>query len=217
MHIAAFIQRENKQLFADFFNSYAQEHSLHIAQYMANTLQFWDSGRVEIQDSSLDRFAGVRFPDVSDEDKQWLIQELYVEHKANHPEEYHVNFRIDYNIDDKIKELNHLVDAFNSENYDLQLSSDFNDGVRWICQGDSAEARSVLYRYAHRVGRDNYASARPTVEEFLRKVKNGTLPIPFKQKIELLSGHIVLDYNYRMRKRMGDALKNLGRRLAVWR
>ena len=179
MQIAAFIQRENKQLFTDFFDAYAQEHSLHVAQYMANTLQFWDSGKVDIQDSSLGRFASVHFPDAADEDRHWLIQSRYGHYKKAHPEDYYLNFRIDYNIDDKIKELNHLVEAFNSDNYDLQLSSYFNDGIRWICQGDYREARSILYRYAHNVGRDNYASARPAVDDFLRNLKHGTLPIPF--------------------------------------
>lgn len=217
MHIAAIIQRENDHLFRDFLDAYAQEHSLHVAQYMANTLQFWDSGKVEMKDSSLDRFTSVQFPDAADEDKCWLIQSLYLDYKTRNPETYFLNFRIDYNIDDKIKELNCLVDAFGSENYDLELSSAFNDGIAWICQGDSDEANSILYRYAHPVGRDNYASARPAVDEFLRKLKNGTLPIPFEQKIKLLHGHILLDYNYRMRKRLGDALKNFGRKLVPWK
>src|SRR6266487_3705574 len=92
MHIVAFIQRENGQLFGDFFEAYAQEHSLHVAQYMANTLQFWDSGKVEMQDSSLDRFTSVQFPDASDEDKRWLIQSLYESYKRRHPEWYHLSF-----------------------------------------------------------------------------------------------------------------------------
>ena len=218
MHIAALVQQNDQALFRKIQHEYAREHSKGVAQYMADTLPFWADGRVEIQSSSLDRFSSFAFPEVSTNEIQPLIKALYQQYRANYPETYHLSFRIDHNIDESVEYLNRIVENFALEDYDLNLSSDFCDGTAWVCQDDLDRAQSILRRYTRPVGEANYSSVRPAVNEFLSKLKNDRLPIPFEQRFELAHGYITVDYKHRLRKRIGDAFKNFGKKiLPFWK
>jgi hypothetical protein len=143
---------------------------------------------------------------------------MYEEYKSKNPQTHYLKFRIDYNIEDQTRELERIVEDFNSDGYDLQLSWHFNGGIQWICRDDEKEALAILYRYTHPIGQDNYASVKPAVKEFLHKLKAGKLPIPFEQRIDFIAGYILLDYNFRLRTRIGDKFKNLGRKIsALWK
>ena len=90
------------------------------------------------------------------------------------------------------------------------------DGIAWICQDDLKTARSILRRFTRPISKADYASVRPAVNHFLTKLKSGDLPIPYEKKFELTHGHITVDYNHRLRKRIVDGLKKLGKKIVFF-
>lgn len=207
IHIAALIQKYNEPLFSEVRRAYARQHSAPVSQYMAKQLKFWDEGiwnggNVEIQPSSLERFEKFEFPAISEPQKKWLISLLYDECLKKYQDTYDFHFRIDDNIDEEIGRLRESVATFNSEEYVPPLTPGFFPGIVWICQGEEDEARDLLWPFRHNTGIENYMCVCDLTEGFIRSLKRGELPIPFKQRFEFPNGYIAVDYNYTLGARV---------------
>ncbi len=217
MHIMALVQQNDSNLFRKIHHEYARQHSKSVAQYMVDNLEYWHDGRKVAQSRTLQRLESFAFPDVSDSEKRPLIEALYEEYRSRHSETDAIDFRIGHNIEESTSYLNRIVEGFASDDYDLDLSCDFSDGIAWICQDDIATAHSILRRHTQPIGKRNYTATRPAVDEFLSRLQNGELPIPFEQRFELVHGYITVDYKHRLRKRIGDSMKKLGTKLLFWK
>jgi hypothetical protein len=217
MHIAAVLQDNRLPLFDRFHEEYAREHGKSAAQYMVDTLRFWHEGKVDIQPQSLRRFSEVRFPSASDSELYPLMCALYDECRRNSPEAYHVSFRIDYNIAESTSYLEQIVEGFVSDDYESAPSYEFAAGMAWICEDDVDRAQTILRNYTRPLGQANYSATRGAVDEFLSRLKAEVLPIPFEQRFGLARGCLSVDYNYRLRKRVGDSFKRLGKKIIFWR
>ena len=217
MHIMAVVQQNDATLFRKIYYEYARQHSKSVAQYMADNLEYWHDGRKDAQPQTLRRLESFPFPDVSDSERRPLIEALYEEYRTNHSETYCVGFRIDHNIEESTSYLDRIVEGFASDDYDLDLSYDFSDGIAWICQDDISTAHSILRPHTRPIGKRNYTATRPAVDEFFSRLQNGNLPIPFEQRFELVHGYISVDYKHRLRKRLGDSFKKLGGKLLFWK
>ena len=201
------LQRENPKVFQAFYESYAAEHSPSRAHYMKQNLQFWDSGKVEIQSESLSRFESVRFPKTSVATRRVLMSRYVEDESSVRMRSFSVDLRIESGLEQSIARLREIVRDFRKTPYNFYIGTDFYDGMLWVLDGDESTFWKELDQYIRPHGETAFNELSQPIEAFIYLVESSALPIPLTKTFPYAGGKLEIDYNHSFGTRLVGRLK----------